>query len=179
MDIIESHLIIDELFDEWKSTLGRDYLAYRCHAYRVFNLSCASIRAQGEEKEKLAMAAAFHDIGIWLDHTFDYLGPSVQRATDYLSIHGRVSWSEVISQIINQHHTVFPWHGPQQHLVESFRKADWFDVCLFSLPNNFEPSFLRQVLHAFPRNGFHIRLVQIALQWCCRHPFNPLPMVKL
>ena len=119
MNIIVSHQTVDELFEQWKPFLGRDYLAYRSHAYRVFNLSCALAVATGEDQEKLALASAFHDIGIWLDNTFDYLGPSVQRAMDYLSRIGHESWSECITQIIYQHHKVFPWHGPGQELVES------------------------------------------------------------
>ncbi|SPF45397.1 conserved hypothetical protein [Syntrophobacter sp. SbD1] len=179
MRIIEAHQSIDELFEKWKPALGWAYLAYRNHAYRVFNLSCALASATGEDQEKLALASAFHDIGIWLDNTFDYLAPSERRAVDHLSKIARESWAEGIVQMIDQHHKVFAWHGPEQELVEAFRKADWLDVCLFSLPTRLERSLLTAVLRAFPRNGFHGRLVLLTLRWCCKHPFNPLPMLRL
>ena len=179
MRIIQADEIIDELFEKWKPALGGDYLAYRNHAYRVFNLSSALASATGEDQEKLALASAFHDIGIWLDHTFDYLAPSTQRAVGHLSKIGLESWTDGIVEMIEQHHKVFPWHGPEQKLVEAFRKADWLDVCLFSLPTLLERSFLMAVLRAFPRNGFHGRLVLLTLRWWCKHPFNPLPMLKL
>ncbi len=179
MNIIQAYGTVDELFGKWKPYLGRDYHAYRNHAYRVFNLSRALAGCSEDDQEKLALASAFHDIGIWLDDTFDYLDPSVRRAVDYLSRIGRESWSECIAEIIYQHHKIFPWHGREQHLVESFRRADWLDVCLFSLPTRLERSFLREVLHTFPRHGFHGRLVLLTLYWSRKHPFNPFPMFRL
>jgi hypothetical protein len=179
MNIISSHQTVDELFEKWEPFLGRDHLAYRNHAYRVLNISCALAKANGEDQEKLALASAFHDIGIWLDNTFDYLSPSVRRAVDYLSRIGYEPWAESLTEIIYQHHKIFPWHGPEEDLVESFRRADWLDVCLFSLPTRLERSFLMEVLHTFPRHGFHSRLVLLTLSWWRKHPFNPLPMFRL
>jgi HD superfamily phosphodiesterase len=76
MNIIETHETIDGLLQEWRSDLGADHIAYRNHVYRVFNLSSRLACATGEDSEKLAVAAAFHDVGIWLDQTLDYLEPS-------------------------------------------------------------------------------------------------------
>lgn len=73
MRILTEHPTIDSLFEEWKVQLGRDYLPYRNHVYRVFNLASTLVGTVGEELEKLAVASAFHDVGIWLDETFDYL----------------------------------------------------------------------------------------------------------
>ncbi len=179
MQIVNAHQTMDELFARWEPTLGRDHHGYRNHAYRVFNLSCALTGATGDDREKLAVASAFHDIGIWLDDTFDYLGPSVQRAVEYLATVGCEPWSEVVAQIINQHHKLFPWRGSEQKLVESFRRADWLDVFLLSLPTRLGRSFLAEVLREFPREGFHGRLVFLTLSWCLKHPFNPLPMFRL
>jgi len=43
------------------TALGDDFEGYRNHAYRVANLCAAQLRPTGEEVEKVAVAAAFHD----------------------------------------------------------------------------------------------------------------------
>jgi hypothetical protein len=42
----------------------------------------------------LVIAACFHDLGIWTDHTFDYLSPSAGLARDYLQRYGLSAWQE-------------------------------------------------------------------------------------
>lgn len=150
MQIIEAQQTVDTLFEKWETSLGGDYQAYRNHAYRVFNIACALADASAEDREKLAVAAAFHDIGIWLDNTFDYLGPSVQRALGYLATIGRQAWGEPITHIIAQHHKVLPWRGKEFKLVEAFRRADWFDVCLFMLPTPLSPPLPGSSCALFP-----------------------------
>lgn len=178
MDIVEDHATIDALLQKWQSELGADYHPYRNHLYRVFNFSCQLAQATEEEREKLAIAAVFHDCGIWLDHTFDYLDPSSKHAMDYLAQIGKEEWSEGIDQIIEQHHKIRPWRGSESKLVESFRKADWLDVCLFALPTTLERPYLAEVLRRFPRLGFHGRLVVFTIGWSRKHPLNPLPVLK-
>jgi hypothetical protein len=176
--IVESYATIDALLEQWKSALGTDYSWYRNHVYRIFNFTCRLAGATGDDIEKVAIAAAFHDVGIWLDDTFDYLEPSARHASDYLIQIGRAAWMDAVHQMIDQHHRIRPWHGSEQSLVESFRKADWLDVCLFVLPTRLERDYLTEVLRRFPRNGFHRRLVAFTLRWWKRHPLNPLPILK-
>jgi hypothetical protein len=71
------------------AALGGDFKAYRNHAYRVVNL-CVAL-SSGHQVEKIAIAAAFHDLGIWTDGTFDYLQPSVKLASDYLTHSGNIN----------------------------------------------------------------------------------------
>ncbi len=179
MKIFNNHEIIDRLFKEWHSRLGRDFVAYRNHVYRVFNFSSAIASATGDNLEKLAIASAFHDIGIWLDNTFDYLEPSIQRASAFLIVHSRDSWSAEIGNIIRQHHKISTWRGPEMALVEAFRRADWLDVCLFAIPTRLPISFLAEVLSKFPREGFHGRLMALSFSWVRQHPLRPLPMFRL
>jgi HD superfamily phosphodiesterase len=61
---------IDEVLHDHASELGRDFIAYRNHAYRVVNL-CAAIVKDSVDLEKIAVAAVFHDLGIWTNKTFD------------------------------------------------------------------------------------------------------------
>ncbi len=175
----QSHPAMDALFLEWREALGPDYVAYRNHAFRVFNLAVLLASAQGADLDKLALAAAFHDIGIWLDHTFDYLEPSIARAKAYLTQQANPGWVADVENMIRQHHKLTPWRGQGGHLVEAFRRADWLDVCLFALPTKLPRAFLAELLDCFPRAGFHMRLVQLTASWTRRHPLRPLPMFKL
>lgn len=179
MRLIERHPIVESLFETWETALAKDFLAYRNHAYRVLNFATALSDAEGEDLEKLAVASAFHDVGIWLDTTFDYLNPSIHRASEFLVAKGEDAWGPVVGNIIRQHHKVLPWRGPEGDLVEAFRRADWLDVCLFCLPTRLSRSFLRRVQEAFPRSGFHRRLIELTLWWAKKHPFRPLPMFKI
>ena len=57
--------ILDELLHAHVGVLGRDFEGYRNHTYRVVNLCVAQTSSDPEQLEKLAIAAAFHDMGIW------------------------------------------------------------------------------------------------------------------
>jgi hypothetical protein len=168
---------IEEILHDHASELGRDFIAYRNHVYRVLNL-CATIVKDGVDLEKLAVAAAFHDLGIWTNKTFDYIAPSVALARGYLAAHGRASWIAEIERMIEDHHKITSSHASQS-LVEPFRRADWVDVTrglrTFGLPR----PLIGSVLARWPSAGFHWRLVQLTLERLRTHPLTPLPMVKL
>lgn len=68
--------------------LGADLPGYRNHAYRVANL-CAALRPpDADSHERIAIAAALHDLGIWTADTFDYLPPSIELAWRCDGCHG-------------------------------------------------------------------------------------------
>ena len=89
------------------SALGHDFVAYRNHVYRVVNL-CLAIAGGGDriEAEKIAVAAVFHDLGIWTDHTFDYIAPSVALAREHLSACAHADWIPEIEAMIVDHHKI-------------------------------------------------------------------------
>jgi hypothetical protein len=93
---------IDEVLSDHESELGHDFIAYRNHAYHVVNL-CAAIVKDRVDLEKIAVAAVFHDLGIWTDKTFDYIAPSVALAREYLVAHGREAWIAEIEEMIEDH----------------------------------------------------------------------------
>jgi len=179
VDILTSEPTVDELLSSWQGSLGSDAIAYRNHVYRVLNLAVALSGATGRDRDKLAIAAAFHDIGIWLDATFDYLGPSILRLTSFLEAEGNAAWVPEMASIVAQHHKITPWRGAHPRLVEAFRRADWLDVSLLRLPTRVPGSYLSSLIEVFPRHGFHRRLAAIFLSWLWRHPLRPLPMLKL
>jgi len=86
-----------------------------------------------EDRKKLIIAAAFHDIGIWSDHTIDYLPPSVALARKYLNENGLEEWVEEIELIIDMHHKIRPYKNARYPLVEWFRRADLVDFSLGSV----------------------------------------------
>ena len=170
---------LDTILDAHAAALGADFEGYRNHAYRVANLCVAQLRASTEDVEKVAVAAAFHDLGIWTDRTFDYLNPSARLAQAYLTQAARTEWIPEITETIFGHHKVLRYRGIHQWLVEPFRRADWMDVSMGVLTFGLSRQLLEAVSSVWPRSGFHQRLVRLALRRARTHPWNPLPMIRL
>lgn len=169
---------LDALLQAHAPELGKDFTAYRNHTYRVVNL-CAVQSPGPEQLEKFCIAAAFHDLGIWTDGTFDYLQPSIRLAAAHLDHSSKGDWTAEITSMILEHHKISAWKGDPRWLVEPFRRADWIDVSRglrsFGLPR----SVLREIFSAWPDAGFHKRLVQLSLARLRSHPWSPLPMIRL
>jgi hypothetical protein len=169
---------VEEVLDDHASELGHDIIPYRNHVYRVVNLCLGIVGDRRVELEKIAVAAVFHDLGIWTNHTFDYIAPSVTIAREHLAARGMADWIPEIEAMIVEHHKVTPSRAEPQSLVESFRRADWIDVSRgfrrFGVPR----AFIAAVAATWPNAGFHRRLVQLTIDRFWRHPLTPLPMVK-
>ena len=97
---------VEEVLDNHASELGHDLIAYRNHVYRVVNLCLAIVGDSRVELEKIAVAAVFHDLGIWTNHTFDYIAPSVAIAREHLAARGMADWIPEIEAMIVDHHKV-------------------------------------------------------------------------
>ena len=76
-DLLTNLPTIAEVLDDQASELGRDFIPYRNHVYRVVNPSLAIVGDSRVELEKIAVATVFHDLGIWTNKTFDSIAPSV------------------------------------------------------------------------------------------------------
>jgi hypothetical protein len=176
--LVTSLPTVEQVLGGHASELGHDLIAYRNHVYRVVNLCLAIVGDGRVDLEKIAVAAVFHDLGIWTNQTFDYIAPSVALAREHLGARGMADWIPEIEAMIVDHHKVTPSHAHPQLLVESFRRADWIDVTgglrTFGLPR----TFIAAVDAAWPNAGFHRRLVQLTLDRFVKHPLSPLPMVK-
>jgi len=169
---------VDGLLDQYGAVLGRDGVAYRNHVYRVVNL-CLAMAEDGGDVEKIAVAAVFHDLGIWTDHTFDYIAPSIARAREYLGSTARADWTPEIEAMIGNHHKITTSDAPVGWLVEPFRRADWIDVSRGFRRFGLGRPFISSVFAMWPDVGFHWRLVQLTAERFRRHPLSPLPMVRL
>ena len=168
---------IDDVLNEHATELGNDCLGYRNHVYRIVNL-CAAIVGRGE-LEKIAVAAVFHDLGIWTSGTFDYIAPSIALTHDYLVARGREDWTAEIEQMIGDHHKITRSTVEPCSLIEAFRRADWIDVTRGLRSFGISRQLVARLYATWPDAGFHWRLVTLTLDRFRRHPLTPLPMVKL
>lgn len=173
-----SNTTIELLLQQFKCVISSDYEKYRNHVYRVF-LNCILIDNTKEHEEKYAIAAVFHDLGIWTDHTIDYLNPSIDQANTYLTETGRQDWIVEIILMINWHHKISKYRGVYKTTVETFRRADWIDVSLGLLTYGADKSKIKAYRKKLPNRGFHFFLLKKLLRNLFRHPLNPLPMFKI
>ena len=178
MAVETQHPLIESILSDWRERIGDDYAGYRGHVYRMYNYCLALHPASEEEKTKLAIAACFHDIGLWSDHTVDYLAPSIAQAENYLAETGREDWSEEIALMIEWHHKVRPHRDRQFPLVEVFRKGDLVDFSLGLFKCGLPKSLVKEVKAAIPNAGFHRFLLKSARDWFAKHPFSPPPFLR-
>lgn len=170
---------IDALLDAHAPEIGRDMTLYRNHVYRVANLCLRLAGTEGDTVEKVAVAAALHDIGIWTERTFDYLDPSERAAAAHLARAGRGGWTTEVVAMIAWHHKATPCREYPMWLVEPFRRADWIDVTRGALAFGVPRRWIAGLYRRWPGAGFHRRLVALTLERARRHPLSPLPMLRL
>jgi hypothetical protein len=167
---------VDAVLGAFATPLGGDLDAYRNHVHRVLNYFVAL--APGAIPEAVVVAAAFHDLGIWTDDTFDYLAPSERLAADYLEANDLTAFAPEVRAIIFQHHKLTPYRGPFAATVEAFRRADLVDVSLGFVRPSVPRTQVRAVRAAFPNAGFHRRLLALTCRQLLRTPLRPLPMLR-
>lgn len=168
---------IEDILKKFQPVIGRDLPLYRNHVYRVY-LNCLVGDPDIENRPKYAIASAFHDIGIWTDHTFDYLAPSIKLAKQHLAEINKLEWDEEISLMIYWHHKISRYKGKHQLIVENFRKADWIDVSLGLKTFGFDKTKVKENSKAIPNLGFHWFLLKQSLSYFIKKPLRPLPMFK-
>lgn len=181
MEFIRENDHIDLILDRYRDVLGDSFVTYRNHVYRIVNLveMLTPRRLTGAEVEKFAIAAAFHDIGLWSDHTLDYLAPSAALACKYLESIKRAEWEEEITAMINWHHKVTVYKGPYAEAVNLFRKADWIDVSRGLRHFGVDRGEIVHLYAEFPEEGFHRYLLKRGTAWAIRHPLRPLPIFRI
>ncbi len=157
--------------------MGVDFDRYKNHVYRVF-LNSLLIDNDKSNEEKYAIAAVFHDIGIWTDQTIDYIDPSVEQAKNYLNETGKQDWIEEIGLMIYWHHKISKYQGIYEKTVENFRKSDWIDVSLGLITFGFDKQKINENRKKILNLGFHLFLLKATGKNFLKHPLNPLPMFK-
>lgn len=176
--IIESIPLLDDILNEWKDTLGDEFLGYKNHANRMILLCFTLKKCDQDEKHKIIIAAAFHDIGIWIENTLDYLPPSLPPAREYLKKEGLESWTTEIELMITEHHKLTKYQNNKYPLVEVFRQGDLIDFSLGLVKFGVTKKEIQQLKSTIPNAGFHKNLSKRIFKWFIKHPFKPAPMMK-
>lgn len=172
-------ILIETILQEYQTTIEADYQGYLNHCKRV--VACCLILSQDCNEEtihKVAIAVAFHDIGIWTSKTIDYLEPSVKVMLSYLSLHRLLDWQIEITLMITEHHKLTTTKFSEYPLVEYFRQADYADFSLGLLRSNIPKSEFKKLTRQYPNAGFHKTLVYLGLKRFLQKPWSPLPMFK-
>jgi hypothetical protein len=169
--------LLEDVLDAHRSQLGRDFAGYRGHVYRTFNFARA-LAGYPSDQQGLALTAAFHDLGIWSDHTFDYLPPSARRAVAYARARNLTCDVTELERSVLWHHKLTRCASPEDGRVDAFRRADWVDVSWGILRFGLPAGLLRDAQQAFPNAGFHRCLLRVGLRWALSHPTRPLPMLR-
>jgi len=185
MSAIQSHVqirvqlpLLEDILGHWQHQVGQDFDGYRNHCYRMIHACFALRDCSSDEQQKIIIAAAYHDLGIWTEQTVDYLPPSIAMAQHYLALRGLSAWCEEISLMIDQHHSLKPVSHPRFPLVEVFRQADLVDVSLGWVRFGLSKSYVKKLQQQFPDAGFHRRLLMLAGDWFSKHPLRAPPFLK-
>lgn len=173
---IMSLATIHSILISHQSKLGNGFDMYHNHCCRVYTYAVLLSNANEEEQQQLAIASAFHDIGIWTHGTFDYLGPSVSLAMQYLADNNLQHWNTSVYEIIMNHHKLSRFTS--NRLAEAFRKADLIDLSLNIFKYSVERKQLQAINLQYPALGFHWFIAKQILRNIVTHPLNPLPIVR-
>ena len=171
------HPLIDEILDARREYARGQHAAfegYRNHAHRVLNFARAISSPSPEDEEKLAIAAAFHDLFVF--DGLDYLEPSSEEAARYLGDTGREAWEREVALTIAFHHRVRLYRDEAAHLVDPFRRADWNDFTSGVVRAGIPRDVRRAANEEFPVGDFVPKAVtRLAIGWLSRHPLRPAP----
>jgi hypothetical protein len=180
-EILHTYPLIDEIFEARRNLFAEEgvYRGLRNHAFRMVNFARQWIDPSPERDDKLAVCAAFHDIGVFPSGTLDYLDPSSDAADAYLDETGRSAWKPEMRLMIQWHHKITSYQGDKKEWVEPVRRADWLDVSFSAVRFGLPGDFVSEVRKEFPVAAFYpFAVTKVIGSWVIRHPLNPLPVFK-
>lgn len=166
---------IDAILEPFLGVIGED-IGYINHTKRMLCYALELQQLCDKEIEKFTIAAAFHDLGIWTEKSFDYLEPSIALAKLYLHEHNKIDYERDVVQMIDEHHKQTPIQN--NPLAELFRKADLIDVSWGVISFGIPSQKIGEIKQAFPNNGFHKTLLKWAWHQLKKEPWRPMPMLK-
>jgi hypothetical protein len=172
VEVVTAHPIVDAVLDRYRDALSGDMSAYRNHVFRGINYHQVLLAAPLPDFAALAWVA--HDLDIWTARTFDYLTPSADLAAAHADEFG-VAETDRLQMLITEHHRLRP---VDDHMTETFRKADLIDVSRGFLRSQVSRSTVQAVVAQLPYHGFHAFLGKGLTRYATRHPRRPLPMLR-
>jgi hypothetical protein len=161
-EILRSLPLADEILESHRQRAHGDeagYDSYKAHVYRVVNFARALVPHGPDRDDKLAIAAAFHDLAAF--DTLDYLVPSIEAQDAWLQETGREKWSDELALLVAEHHRLSRYGPTRPHapLVEAFRRADLVDVSQGLIRFGIPSSYVKEVRAAFDASVFFKRVV--------------------
>lgn len=168
--------IIDSLFARRSADFGSAREAYRGHVWRVYTYARALAPEGAAEDEAIAVAAFFHDFGLFTERTMDYLDPSLAMAVEYLKEIGREDLAPQVEPMIVLHHKLTPVRG--NPAAEAFRRADLIDLTAGRVRFGLTREFIRQTEAAYPVLDFRKNIFALVMGYAVRHPLKPFPMIR-
>lgn len=161
-EILRSLPLADEILESHRQRAHGDeagYDAYKPHVYRVVNFARALTPHGPDRDDKLAIAAAFHDLVAF--DTLDYLVPSIEAQDAWLQETGRQNWSDELALVVAEHHRLSRYRPSRPHapLVEAFRRADLVDVSQGLIRFGTPTSCVKEVRAAFDASVFFKRVI--------------------
>ena len=142
--------------------VGPDFTAYRNHIYRVLSYATHFLGDEPREREHIAFALVFHDVGIWTDHELAYLEPSEAAAERVRAQHAPHLDPTLVANIIHWHHKLLSFAGPDAHIVNAARKADWIDASMGMVRHGVTRKQVAAIEKAIPVLGFPEILMRLA-----------------
>ncbi len=178
--IVDRHPLIEEILASHGDCARGDdagFRGYHGHVYRVLNLARALAPDDDDRDDKLAVAAAFHDLAAF--DGLDYLAPSIRLQDAWLAQTGREAWSEELAVVVAEHHRFTPYRGVHARLAEPFRRADLADLSQGLIRSGVSRDYLKAVRKTFDVGTFFTRTVPRAtLRNLVHHPLDPLPHTR-
>lgn len=175
--IARSHTAADQLFERYAAVFGDELPTYRGHVHRVIGLVGLQHDVPEAVANALGLAAFFHDAAIWFDGTWDYLPPSVIRASAELDVADK-QHAPLVEALISEHHRIRRARSDDP-LVEAFRRADLTDVSggLIAAPRVARRQY-RALVDEFPSRGFRPMLLKAFGRGLREAPLHPAPMMR-
>lgn len=146
----------------YEPQIGGDFDGYRNHVYRCITYAMDFLNNVSEHMKIVETAFVYHDIGLWTDRKLAYLEPSEAVA---LADNEKCRWGldpDALRGAIHWHHKVFRYKGPNDHVIEACRKADWIDATKGWIRKGMSRSAIAKVESTFPNCGFHKTLLRLA-----------------
>jgi hypothetical protein len=162
VEILHSQPLAEEILESHRYRARGDdagFDAYKAHVYRVINFARALSPDVPGRDDKLAIAAAFHDLAAF--DTLDYLVPSIVAQDAWLQRTGREAWSDELAVVVAEHHRFTRYRAPRPHaeLVEAVRRADLIDVSQGLIRFGLPSVYVKEVRGTFDAGVFFKRVI--------------------
>lgn len=165
---------IKRILKNYKEYLKDDFEAYVNHCTRVYIYSKTLLLEKSNYK--LLVCAAFHDLDIWVNNDMNYLGRSASMAIEFAKNNKLQFLSDELKYIIENHHRV---NRINDHIeAEAFRKADLIDLTNGYIKFNLPKSIIQDTEHQYPRLNFSRIILKKAINYACKNPKKPFPILK-